>query len=336
MRTPRLAAIAALLALGAACAKPAASPGKPGAFKVGLVFDVGGRGDKSFNDSAYRGLERAKKELGVPYDYIEPSESADRENALRQLAAGGDQLIIGIGFIFTDDVNRVAAAFPDKHFAGVDYAVTPGKPVPPNVVALKFREQEGSFLAGVIAAMTSKSKTVGFIGGMDVPLIHKFEAGYKAGVKWADPKVKVLTAYAGVTPEAFKDPSKGKELALAQYDQGADIIYHASGSTGLGVFEAARTKHKLAIGVDSDQYHEAPGFVLTSVTKNVDNAVFQAIKDAQAGRYETGVVEMGLKEKGVDYVYDEHNKDLIPPAARAKAEEARKLIIEGKIAVPDR
>ena len=316
-----------LLLTGTASAAP---------FRVGLVFDVGGRGDKSFNDSAFRGLEKAKKDLGVEYEYIEPSEAADRENALRQLASGDFGLIIGVGFIVTDDVNRVAKAFPNKHFACIDYAVDPGKPMPPNVVALKFREQEGSFLAGVIAALTSKTHTVGFIGGMDVPLIHKFDAGYNAGVKWADAKAKVLVSYAGVTPEAFKDPAKGKELALSQFGQGADILYHASGSTGLGVFEAAREKHGLAIGVDSDQQHEAPGFVLTSMVKNVDQAVFDAIKKAKDGKAPAGVLELGLKEKGVDYVYDDSNKALIPAAARAKAEEARKLIIAGKIKVPNK
>ena len=304
------------------------------ATKVGLVFDVGGRGDKSFNDSAFRGLERAKKELGIEYEYIEPSEAADRENALRQFASGPFDLVIGIGFIFTDDVNRVAAAFPKKPFACVDYAVNPNKPMPANVVALKFREQEASFLGGVVAALSSKTKVIGFVGGMDVPLIHKFEAGYKAGALWADPKVKVISAYAGVTPEAFKDPSKGKEISLSQIGQGADVIYHASGSTGLGVFEAARDKKILAIGVDSDQYHDAPGFVLTSVTKNVDEAVFRTIKAAKEGKPLKGILELGLKEKGVDYVYDANNKALIPAAARAKAEEARKLIVGGKIKVP--
>ena len=325
MRSTRFLSIAVLASTLAAPAS---------AYKVGLVFDVGGRGDKSFNDSAFRGLERAKKDLKIDFEFIEPSEAADRENALRQFANGPFDMIIGIGFIFTDDVNRVATAFPKKPFACVDYAVNPAKPMPANVVALKFREQEASFLGGVVAALTSKTKSVGFIGGMDVPLIHKFEAGYKAGAAWADPKVKVLSAYAGVTPESFKDPSKGKELALSQIGQGADVIYHASGSTGLGVFEAARDKKILAIGVDSDQYKDAPGFVLTSVTKQVDEAVFRTIKAGMSGKPPKGVLELGLKEGGVDYVYDANNKALVPAAARAKAEEARKLIIAGKIKVP--
>lgn len=320
--------------LSAAIVAALALPAK--ATKVGLVFDVGGRGDKSFNDSAFRGLERAKKDLGIEYEYIEPSEAADRENALRQFASGKFDLVIGIGFIFTDDVNRVASAFPGKPFACVDYAVNPNKPMPSNVVALKFREQEASFLGGVVAALTSKTKVIGFVGGMDVPLIHKFEAGFKAGALWADPKVKVLSAYAGVTPEAFKDPSKGKEIALSQIGQGADVIYHASGSTGLGVFEAARDKKILAMGVDSDQYKDAPGFVLTSVTKQVDEAVFRAIKAAKDGKALKGVLELGLKEKGVDYIYDANNKALISPVSHAKAEEARRLIVAGKIKVPSK
>jgi basic membrane protein A len=320
--------------LSAALLVSAATAASANPFKVGLVFDVGGRGDKSFNDSAVRGLERAKADLKAEYDVIEPSDAADRENALRQFASGDYDLVIGVGFMFTDDVNRVAAAFPAKHFACVDYAVDPGKKIPENVVALKFREQEGSFLAGALAALTSKTHTIGFIGGMDVPLIHKFAAGFKAGAAWANPKVKVLSAYAGVTPEAFKDPAKGKELALAQVGEGADIIYHASGSTGLGVFEAARDKHVLAIGVDSDQHDEAPGFILTSVVKGVDEAVFQTIKGGMQGQFKHGVLEFGLKEKGVDYVYNADNKSLIPDSAHAKAEAARKLIVLGKLKVP--
>ncbi|MDE2039757.1 MAG: BMP family ABC transporter substrate-binding protein [Elusimicrobia bacterium] len=314
--------------------QPQAAQAASAPLKVGLVFDVGGRGDKSFNDSAFRGLQRAAKELGIKYDYIEPAEPADRENALRQFASGDYPLIIAVGFIFTDDVNRVAEAFPKKHFACVDYALEPGQAVPPNVVALKFREQESSFLGGVIAALTSKTKTIGFVGGMDVPLIHKFEAGYRAGAAWADAKVKVLVSYAGVTPQAFKDPAKGEEIALSQIAQGADIIYHASGSTGLGVFEAAREKHILAMGVDSDQYKDAPGFVLTSITKNVDEAVFQVIQRQLEGKFKGGVIELGLKEKGVGYVYDEHNKALIPARAREQAERARALIVADKLQVP--
>jgi len=231
--------------------------------RVGLVFDVGGRGDKSFNDSAYKGLIRARDELGVKIEYIEPGEGADRESAVRIFASRGFDLVIGVGFIFTDDVTLVAREYPDVKFACIDYALkndADGKPVPPpsNLAALKFREEEGSFLVGAIAALTSKSKKVGFIGGMDIPLIRRFESGYRAGVARVCPSCEVVVNYAGVTGAAFKDPGKGKELALAQYRKGVDVIFHAAGSTGLGVFEATRITNNLAIGVDSDQYHEAP------------------------------------------------------------------------------
>jgi basic membrane protein A len=304
--------------------------------KIGLVFDVGGRGDKSFNDAAYRGLEKAKKELGAEFEYIEPGPGADREAALRQFASRDDiRLVFGIGFIFTDDITNVAKEFPDKKFACVDYSVDPAKPLPPNLVALEFKEEEGSFLVGALAALLTKTNTVGFVGGMQSPLIRKFEAGYRAGVAASNPACKVLVAYAGITGEAFKNPGKGKEIALGQYASGADIIYHASGVTGLGVFEAAREKQKLAIGVDSDQYHEAPGFVLTSMTKIVDTSVFATIKAAIDGTFPGGtVMTFDLKSKGIDYVYDENNKKLIPDTVRASVERLRAKIIAGEIAVP--
>jgi basic membrane protein A len=302
--------------------------------KIGLVFDVGGRGDKSFNDSAYRGLEAAKKDLGIDYTYIEPGEGADKESALRQLASGRQGLIFGTGFLFTDDINNVSADFPDKMFACVDYALNPDKPVPSNVVALKFREQEGSFLVGAIAGLVTKTNVVGFVGGMDIPLIHKFELGFTAGVKAVNPNCRVIVEYAGVTGDAFKNPEKGKELAISQIDEGADIIFHASGSTGLGVFEAARERNIKAIGVDSDQYSEAPGYILTSMVKNVDVGVEETIKEYLAGTLKGGVVELGLDKNGVGYVYDEHNKNLIPPDVIAKVEDLKKRIISGEIKVP--
>jgi len=306
------------------------------ALKAGLVFDVGGRGDKSFNDAAYKGLEMAREKLGVDFEYVEPGEGADRESALRILASKSDiSLIFGIGFIFTDDITKMAKEFPKKKFACVDYSVDPSKPIPPNLVALEFREEEGSFLVGALAALCTKTNKIGFVGGMDSPLIRKFEAGYTAGAKYANPNVRVLVGYAGVTGDAFKNPGKGKELALGQYAQGADIIYHASGVTGLGVFEAAREKNKLAIGVDMDQYREAPGHILTSMTKVVDVAVFETVVAAKEGRFEGGkAVTFGLKSGGVNYVYDEHNKNLIPDDVHQKVEEIRKKIISGEITVP--
>jgi basic membrane protein A len=202
------------------------------------------------------------------------------------------------------------------------------------VAALKFREEQGSFLVGALAALESKTKKVGFVGGMDSPLIQKFEVGYRAGVRRVCPQCTVLVGYAGVTPEAFRNPGKGKELALNQYGQGADIIYHASGSTGLGVFEAARETGHLAIGVDADQYSEAPGYVLTSMVKGVDEAVFDVIKLVKEHRFKGGIYQLGLAEHGVGYVYDAQNRELIPDSVRARVDSLRDEIIAGKIHVP--
>jgi basic membrane protein A len=304
--------------------------------QVGLVFDVGGRGDKSFNDAAYLGLQMAKDSLGVNFQYIEPSGGSDRESALRQLASQKSiGLIFGVGFIFTDDITNVAKDFPDKKFACIDYSYDPNKPLPPNLIAIEFREEEGSFLVGALAAMITKTNTVGFIGGMESPLIKKFQAGYEAGVKYVNPKAKVLVAYAGVTGDAFKNPAKGKELALSQYSQGADIIYHASGVTGLGVFEAAREMKKYAIGVDMDQWNEAPGYVLTSMVKKGDVAVYDIIKEWKENKFDGGKAKVfGLSDDGVDFVYDQNNKPLIPQNVYDKVESLKQQIISGQIKVP--
>src|SRR5690348_3700543 len=317
----------------------AASAPTRDATQVGIVFDVGGRGDKSFNDGAYLGAERAVRQLGAHVRFIEPGEGSDREAGLRLLAAEGMDIVIGVGFIFTDDLTQLAKEYPNTKFAGVDYAIqtdAQGNPVPPppNLAALKFREEQGSFLVGALAALIGRSKKVGFVGGMDIPLIHKFEAGYRAGVKYVCPDCTVIAQYAGVTPEAFRDPGKGKELALSQYQSGVNIIFHASGSTGLGVFEAARQTGKLAIGVDADQYAEAPGHVLTSMVKRVDQAVFDQIRRAKGGTFEGGIFEYGLAEAGVGYVYDGHNRALIPDSVHARVEEIRRDIIAGRITVP--
>jgi basic membrane protein A len=306
---------------------------------VGVVFDLGGRGDKSFNDGAYIGAERAEKELGAHVRFIEPGEGSDRESGLRLLAAEGMDLVIGVGFIFTDDLTQLAKEYPTTKFAGVDYSVATdkdGKVIPPpkNLAALKFREEQGSYLVGALAALVDKSKKVGFVGGMDSPLIKKFEAGYDAGVHQVCPDCTVLAQYAGVTPEAFRNPGKGKEIALAQYQQGANVIFHASGSTGLGVFEAARQTNKLAIGVDADQYGEAPGYVLTSMVKGVDNAVFDAIRKVKDGTFTGGIYQYGLAEQGVGYIYDKNNEKLIPPDVHARIEQLRQDIVAGRIVVP--
>ncbi len=304
------------------------------ALNVGLVFDVGGRGDKSFNDAAWAGLDSARRVLGVKTTTLEPGEGADREGAMRQLAAGGAQLVFGVGFLFSDDIYNLAKEFPNVKFACVDYTVVPNQVLPGNLAALKFREQEGSYLVGALAALTSKTGTLGFVGGMDIPLIHKFQAGYTAGVHAVSPNARVLVKYAGTTGTAFKDPTKGKELALAEYSQGADIIFHASGSTGLGVFEAARERDKLAIGVDSDQQAEAPGHILTSMVKHVETAVFNTIRDTRQGQWHGGIQEFGLKEGGVGWVYDAGNASLIPAAVKARVDSLRDQIVAGRIHVP--
>jgi basic membrane protein A len=309
------------------------------AVKVGIVLDVGGLGDKSFNDGAYAGAVRAEKELGARIRLIEPGEGTDREAGLRLLAAEKMDIVIGVGFIFTDDVTQLAKEYPNVNFADVDYSLSTdkdGKPVPPppNVAALKFKEEEGSFLVGALAALVGQSKKVGFVGGMDVPLIWKFESGYKAGVKAVCPDCTVVTQYAGVTPDAFRNPGKGKELALNQYQQGVNVIYHASGSTGLGVFEAARQTGKYAIGVDADQYAEAPGRILTSMVKGIDVAVFDMIKRARDHTFKGGIYTFGLPESGVGYVYDEHNRALIPDSIRQRVELLKADIIAGRIVVP--
>ena len=320
---------------------PAGAAARPASdtIDVGVVFDLGGRGDKSFNDGAYLGAERAAKELGVQVRFIEPGEGSDRESGLRLLAAEGMDLVIGVGFIFTDDLTQLATEYPKTKFAGVDYSVATDKagnvvPPPANLAALKFREEQGSFLVGALAALVGKSKKIGFVGGMDSPLIQKFEMGYRAGVKQVCPDCTVLSQYAGVTPEAFRNPGKGKEIALSQYQQGVNVIFHASGSTGLGVFEAARQTNKLAIGVDADQYSEAPGYVLSSMVKGVDNAVYDAIQKVKEGRFSGGIYQYGLAESGVGYVYDKNNERLIPPAVRARLERLRQDIVAGRIVVP--
>jgi basic membrane protein A len=336
-RKPFAALLVALVLLAAAgCSRGAKQDTKPAdtAFPVGLVFDIGGRGDKSFNDAAFAGLTEAQKDLGITFTTLETSEGSDREAQLRQLAAGDSKLIFGVGFLFTDDVKALAKEFPDKKFGCIDYTVTPGDTLPPNLVALKFREEEGSFLVGALAALLTKTNKVGFVGGMEIPLIRKFQAGFTAGAKAANPNVQVMVKYAGTTGAAFKDPTKGKELALAEYHAGADIIFHASGSTGLGVFEAARELKKLAIGVDADQYDEAPGVVLTSMVKRVDTAVFDTIKESKAGNWKSGVRDFGLAEHGVSWVYDDRNKALIPDAVKARVDSLEQRIVAGTLHVP--
>jgi basic membrane protein A len=300
---------------------------------VGLVFDVGGRGDKSFNDSAYVGLARAERELGVHISLIEPVGSEDREAALRLFAAQGKDLVLAVGFIFTTDIDRVARAYPNVHFACVDYAGT-AESMPPNVEALSFREEEGAFLVGAAAALLSHTGHVGFVGGMTIPLIRKFEAGYQAGVRAACPTCEVHSAYVGSTPDAFKDPARGRSLAAFQIAAGADVLFHASGATGHGVFEAAREAGALGIGVDSDQYDDMPGTVVTSLVKRVDVAVFDAIREATTGKFQPGMHVFGLAEDGIDYVHAGPHGAGLPDGVKVKVAALRGEVARGERRVP--
>jgi len=330
-----LCIVAAVLVVAAVGGCQKSEPTKKVApLMVGMVFDVGGKGDKSFNDSAYRGLLNAADAFGVEFAEFEPGQDADRETGLRKLAQAGYDVIVGVGFLFSDAMRKVAADYPDVKFACVDFDAKPGETLPPNLEGLTFREEEGSFLVGVIAGMVSETGRLGFVGGMNIPLIHKFEAGYVAGAKYANPDVSVTVAYAGATPQAFADPAKGKELALLQYGRGVDVIYHASGSTGNGVIEAAKETGKYAIGVDSNQNYMAPGKVLTSMIKRVDNAVYMTIQSVLDGTFKGGLREFGLAEDGVGYAVDEYNETLITEEIRAKVEDAKARIIAGEIAVP--
>jgi basic membrane protein A len=335
------AAILVLAAIGltflpARRARPAdAAPIDKPTARIGLVFDVGGRGDKSFNDAAYAGLARAERELGVSASFLEPVGTEDREAALRLFAAQGLDLVIAVGFIFSSDVDAVAAAYPAVRFACVDYSPQ-GDRLPPNVEGLAFREEEGSYLVGGVAGLLSKTKHVGFVGGMTIPLILKFEAGFGAGVRATCPACVVHVAYAGSTPDAFKDPAKGKALAISEIASGADVLFHASGATGHGVFEAARDAHVLAIGVDSDQHDELPGTVVTSMVKRADVAVFEAIRAVVERRFEAGMRTFGLAEDGVDYVHEGEHGALLPDDVKARISLLRSDVVSRKVVVPFR
>lgn len=300
-------------------------------FQVGLLLDKAGKDDQSFNASAYRGVTKAEKELGVKSKTVEAKDSAAAEALLRSLAAKNFDLIIAIGFSQAGAVKNAAAVFPKSLFVLVDSEVKA-----PNVTSVMFAEHEGSFLVGAMAALKSKTANVGFIGGMDVPLIHRFQMGYEAGAKYINPKIKVQTLYIGVTGDAFNNPPKAKELALLENSQGADVIFHAAGASGKGLFDAAEEKKFFAIGCDSNQNMLKPGRVLTTLVKSVDVAVFNAIKSAKDGTLKGGnTVSHGLADGGLEMAMDEHNKSLITPEMLKKADEIKSGVKSGKIKVPD-
>lgn len=298
--------------------------------KVGLVLDKGGRDDKSFNAAAFLGSQEAEKKLGVQVKVVEVSDDTAIEPSLRTFAKKGFDLIIAIGFVMGSSIEKVAKDFPQVQFAVVDSTVDL-----PNVQSINFEEQEGSYLVGAIAALTSKTKTVGFIGGMDIPLIRRFELGFKSGAQAAVPGTKVLSNYVGTSSDAWKNPTKAKELALSQYQKKADVIFHAAGASGLGLFDAAEETKKFAIGCDSNQNWVKPGRILTSMTKRVDVAVYEAIETKKAGKFKPGKRILGIAESGVDFALDEHNKALLPADVLKKVEALKSQIAKKTLVVPD-
>ena len=310
---PALLATATALLATAAQAEPA------------VIYDMGGKFDKSFNQAAFDGAERWKKETGKPYLEFEISNPAQREQAKRRMAERGANPIVGIGFAQGSSMEKVAQEFPKLQFAIIDSVVNL-----PNVQSIVFKEHEGSFLVGMMAAMASKTGKVGFVGGMDIPLIRKFQCGFEQGARYANPKVEVSGAMTGTTPAAWNDPARGAELAKAQFASGVDVVFAAAGGTGIGVYQAAKDSGKLAIGVDSNQNHLQPGTMLTSMVKRVDVAVYNAFKGVTPG-----VTALGLKEGGVDYALDEHNAKLVSADMKKKVDAAKADIIAGKIKVID-
>lgn len=295
-----------------------------------VVFDMGGKFDKSFNEAAYNGAERFKRETNIAYRDFEVTNEAQREQALRNMARRGATIVVGIGFAQASGMDKVAAEFPNVKFAIIDAVVNK-----PNVQSIVFKEHEGSFLVGMAAALASKTGKVGFVGGMDIPLIRKFALGYEEGAKYVTPGIEVFQNMTGTTPTAWNDPTRGGELARSQFDRGADVIYAAAGATGIGVLQAAKDKGKLAIGVDSNQNHIHPGTILTSMIKRVDLAVYNAFKGARDGTWKPGVQVLGLAEDGVGYAIDDHNRRLITADMQRRLDQARADIIAGKIKVTD-
>jgi basic membrane protein A len=325
--------------LMAACrAANSASADDPSKVHVGIVFDIGGKDDRSFNAAAWQGVQRAAKDLPIVLRDVEPGDPTSIEPAMRAFAERSYNLIIGIGFAQTPQIEAVAKDYPNLNFAIVD-----GVSQLPNVASLIFKEHEGSYLVGMIAARTSRTATLGFVGGMDIPLIHKFEVGFEEGAKSVNPQIRVIPNYVGVTDTAWNDPVKGKDLARTQIEKGADVIFAAAGNSGLGAFDAVEQYGKdnqgraqrFVIGVDSNQNWVKPGFVLTSMVKRVDNAVYQIVQDRVANRATGGIHVYGLDNEGIGYALDQFNKDLIPQTTLDAVEAAKQKIIAGQIKVTD-
>ena len=320
LSTAVVATLALTIALGAQAAdnKPA------------VVFDMGGKFDKSFNQGVSDGVERFRKETGVAYREFEVTNETQREQAIRKMARRGRSPIVGVGFAQAPAIEAVAKEFPNTKFTIIDGVVKL-----PNVQSVVFKEQEGSFLVGLLAAMASKTGRVGFIGGMDIPMIRAFACGYRQGAKYVNADIKIIENMTGTTPSAWNDPARGGELTKGQIDRGVDVIYAAAGGTGVGVYQAVKDAGKLAIGVDSNQNHLHPGTRLTSMIKRVDVAAYNSCKTGLDGTWKAGVQALGLKESGVGWALDRHNRSLITPAMEAKVNQAKSDIVAGKLKVHD-
>jgi basic membrane protein A and related proteins len=317
------------LVLGLLAAAAMTVPAFATDIKPAIIYDLGGKFDKSFNEAAFNGAEKYKTDNNIEYRDFEIQNDAQREQALRKFAEDGNNPIVMPGFSWATALEKVAVDFPDTKFVIIDGVVDK-----PNVRSVIFKENEGSYVVGVLAAMASKTKKVGFVGGMDIPLIRKFGCGYVGGAKAAG-ATDVIQNMTGDTPAAWNDPTKGGEITKAQIDQGADVVYAAAGGTGVGVLQAAADAGKLAIGVDSNQNYMQPGKVLTSMMKRVDVAVYSAFDDTKNDKFTGGLNLLGLKEGGVDYAMDDNNKDLVTPEMKAAADKAKADIIAGTIKVHD-
>ena len=337
--------IVAAAMFATSCAKQAEAKREGCKIKVGIVFDIGGKNDRSFNAADWEGVKRAQQDLDICLYDVEPGNPTSIEPAMRAFAEKNFDLIFGVGFAQGPIMQKVANDYPNIKFAIVDGVIfeADGKTPKVNVASLVFREHEGSYLVGVIAASKSKTGVLGFLGGMDIPLIHRFETGYEDGARSVNPNIKVIDNYVGVTDGAWNNPGKGKELSLAQIEKGADVIFTAAGNSGLGAFDAVEQygrndkgeANKFVIGVDSNQNGVKPGFVLTSMVKRVDNACYNVIKEVLDGKFDGGFHVFGLDKDGVAYAMDDNNKALIPADVIAKAEEARRKIVAGEIKVTD-
>ncbi len=336
--------------IGTACNRTSYGADDKSKIHVGIVFDIGGKDDRSFNAAAWAGVKCAetgmlpdgktscgKPAMDIVLRDVEPGNPTSIEPAMRAFAERGYDLIVGVGFAQAPIMEVVAKDYPNLHFAIID-----GVSELPNVASLVFKEHEGSYLVGIIAAKTTKTNVLGFVGGMDIPLIHRFEKGYEEGAKSVNPNIRIIQNYVGVTDAAWNNPGKGKELSLAQISKGADVIFTAAGNSGLGAFDAVEQAGKdngrathFVIGVDSDQNMVKPGFVLTSMVKRVDNAVYDIVKLVVEGKFQAGFHVFGLESDGVGYAMDQYNKDLVSPEAIQAAEEAKKKIIAGQIKVTD-